>query len=320
MSERDPTAADVYAAHRRLHGLVRRTPLHRSDWLSDIAGCPIHLKLECWQRTGSFKLRGASNAVARLERPDLAAGLVAASAGNHGQGVALAARRRGARATIFVPRAAPDAKKRRIRALGAEVRESVSYDDAEVEAQAHAASCSARYVHPFSDPDVVAGQGTVGVELIESLPSLREVVVPVGGGGLIAGIGLPVRAMTPAARIIGVQAERARVMHDSLRAGRVLPPPAAESSLADGLVGGIDAIGLRRAAAVIDEMVLVDEADIAAAIRELFREEGIVAEGSGAVGIAAVMLGRLRLSGPAALVVSGGNIDGRSLAVLLQES
>ncbi len=320
MIDRDPTPADIYAARRRLRRRIRATPLVRSDWLGRLAGCPVHLKLECLQRTGSFKLRGATNAVARMDRAALAAGIVAASAGNHGQGIALAARRRKARATVFVPAGAPETKKRRIRSLGAVLRESSDYDAAEIEARAHAERVGARYVHPFADADVVAGQGTIGIELMEALPALREVVVPIGGGGLIAGIGTVLRAIQPGTRIIGVQAERARVMHDSLRAGRVVPPPPAEPSLADGLVGGIEAVSLRRVAALVEDVALVDEDEIAAAIRGLYREEGIVAEGSGAVGVAAVMQGRLQLAGPAVLVITGGNIDGPRLAEVLQES
>lgn len=313
-----PTIQDIYQARRRIAGHVYRTPLERSAWLSSLAGCDLHLKLECWQPTRSFKIRGAYNAISALSPAACARGLVAASAGNHGQGVALAARAFGASATIFVPASAPETKKAHIRALGAELREVEGiYDDAEAAARADAAERGATFVHPFSDPDVVAGQGTIGIELLEELPAIREVVVPVGGGGLIAGIGTVLKGVAGSAvRVLGVQSEATRAMHAAFQAGRpvdVEHPP----TLADGLSGGVEQESYERARPVTDAMVLVSEREIAEAISELYRREGVVAEGAGAVGVAALMSGKLQLTGPAALIISGGNIDASRLASIL---
>lgn len=315
-----PDLSDIYRARRRLAGHAYRTPLARSDWLSDRAGAEIFLKLECWQRTRSFKIRGAFNAVALLSSTERARGLVAASAGNHGQGVALAARELGARATIFVPDSAPATKKAHIEAFGAELREVPGiYDDAEAAAREFAEETGATFVHPFADPTVIAGQGTIGIELLEELPELREVVVPVGGGGLITGIGTVLRAVEgDAIRVIGVQSERTRAMYDAFEAGGPVEVEQG-ATLADGLAGAsADAESYERARAVTDEMVLVEEAMIEDAIRDLFRYDGVVAEGAGAVTVAAVSAGVLRVRGPAALVISGGNLDGGKLAEILR--
>ncbi|NIP78768.1 MAG: pyridoxal-phosphate dependent enzyme, partial [Gemmatimonadetes bacterium] len=185
----------IREARQRNAAVVWRTPLEPSAWLAAVAGVPVHLKLECWQRTRSFKIRGAHNAVAALDDATRARGLVAASAGNHGLAVALAARVHGARATVFVPETAPATKKDRIRGSGAELREVAgSYDDAAAAARRFAAETGAHPVHAFADPAVVAGQGTVGLEIVEELPGVATVVVPVGGGGLAAGVGAALRA------------------------------------------------------------------------------------------------------------------------------
>ncbi len=312
-----PTLREVAAARKRIGRSARRTPLETSPWLSAVAGVPVHLKLECWQRTGSFKVRGAFSAVTAMADDAVAGGLVAASAGNHGQGVALAAAERGVHATVFVPVDAPATKKARIRELGAELREAPDYDRAEEAARERARATGARFVHPASDRDVVAGQGTIGLELLEQLPALSAAVVPVGGGGLIGGIGAVLRSADRAVRVLGVQTDRAKVMRDSLRAGRVLPAPPHEATLADGLAGGIDEAGLRQVEAAADDVVVVPEDSIADAIRGLFEHHGVVAEGAGAAAVAAVLGGVLTLDGPAVLVISGGNIDGRRLAALL---
>ncbi|HEX7049252.1 MAG TPA: pyridoxal-phosphate dependent enzyme [Longimicrobiales bacterium] len=315
----EPGLREIYAARRRIAGHAFRTPLERSVWLSERAGCDVHLKLECWQRTRSFKVRGAFNAILPLGEEARGHGLVAASAGNHGQAVALAARVVGAHAVIFVPATAPATKRARIRAYGAELRTvEGTYDDAAAVAEAYARETGACFIHPFADPAVIAGQGTVGIEIAEDLPAVREVLVPVGGGGLIAGIGTVLRAMAGAGvRIIGVQSEQTASMHDSFEAGRAVDAVFGPT-LADGLAGGVEPESYERARAVTDEIVLVDEAAIAAAIRELYRRDGVVAEGAGAVTAAAVADGRLALRGPAVLVISGGNIDADRLAGLLR--
>ncbi|HST61164.1 MAG TPA: pyridoxal-phosphate dependent enzyme [Longimicrobium sp.] len=313
-----PGQADVLSAAKRLRGVARRTPLERSPWLSDIVGSDVYLKLETQQRTGSFKLRGAYNAIASLSPEARARGLVTASAGNHGQGVALAASLLGARALVFVPASAPEAKKRRIARWGAELRETAGgYDEAHHAAEAHAGRTGATFVHAFSDPAVVAGQGTVGLEIVEELPEVRTIVVPVGGGGLVGGIGIAARALGTGIRIVGAQTEETRAMHASLEAGRLVSPPYG-ATLCEGLSGDVDARSLALAERVVDRIVVVPEASVRDAMRRLFEEEGIVAEGSAAVAVAAVLAGAVE-AGPAAVVLTGGNVDGARLASILGE-
>lgn len=314
----DPDARAVLEARARISGVVRRTPLQRSPWLSELAGNDVYLKLECWQRTNSFKLRGAYNAVATLAPDLLRAGLVTASAGNHGQAVALAARLLGATATVFVPAAAPETKKARIRRFGATLREvDGTYDDAAAVVAEFARDTGAHVVHGFSDPAVVAGQGTVGLEIIEELPAVRDVLVPVGGGGLIAGVGAVVRGLADGhTRVVGVQSSHTCAMHAAFAAGRVVATPWRDT-LCDGLAGEVEPESYARAKHVVDEIHLVAEDQVAPAIRALYEQEGVVAEGSGAVGVAALMAGAVKLRGTAAVVISGGNIDARDLSRIL---
>ena len=315
-----PSLAAVLAAARRLRGVARRTPLERSAWLSRAAGTDVWLKLETQQRTGSFKLRGAYNAVASLGAQERARGLVTASAGNHGQGVALAASLLGARALVFVPRNAPEAKKRRIARFGAELREvEGGYDDAQRAAEAHAAASGAYFVHAFSDPAVVAGQGTVGLEIAEELPEVRTFLVPVGGGGLAGGLGIVARALGSGVRVVGVQTPETSAMHASLAAGRPVSPPYGPT-LCEGLSGDVDERSLALAREVVGEVVLVEEEAVRRAMRLLFQEEGIVAEGSAAVAAAAVLEGAAgRLEGPVAVVLTGSNVDAARLSEVMGE-
>lgn len=312
-----PTLSDVYAAQRRIAGSVLRTPLERCVWLSEWTGVDVYLKLECWQRTRSFKMRGAANAIRSLPAEAARRGVVAASAGNHGQSVALAASAAGIPCTIFVPSDAPVTKKARIRSARAQLdEESATYDDAERAAAAHAARQGAFLVHAFSDPVVVAGQATVGLEILEDLPDVREVLVPVGGGGLAGGVGRVLRAAGSGARLIGVQSTRTVAMYEALRVGAVVETPITPT-LADGLAGCTDERAFRLVREVIDEVHLVEESAIAAAVRDHLRHDGIVAEGAAAVAAAAVITIQLDLRGPTVLIVSGGNIDGGRLASVL---
>jgi threonine dehydratase len=312
--------ADIHTAAGRLRGVCRHTPLHHSYWLTERFGVPVYLKLECWQRTNSFKLRGAYNAVASLDGATRVRGLITASAGNHGQAVALAARLHGVTATIFVPESAPATKQARIRAYGADLRlVAGTYDDAAAAAVSWASDAGAHYVHAFSDASVVAGQGTVGLEIVQDLPGVTEVVVPVGGGGLAAGVGTAVKsAAGPAARVTGVQSTETRAMHAAFEASRVVPTPVVPT-LCDGLAGEVEATSYERAREVLDTIHLVPEAAVSHAIRELYRHEGVIAEGAGAVGVAALLTGRILPSGPTAVVVSGGNIDMSRLAHIFRD-
>jgi threonine dehydratase len=305
-----PSPADVIAAGYRLRGIAERTPLVWSAGLSERAGADVRLKCENLQRTGSFKLRGATNALAALTEEERARGVVASSAGNHGLGVAHAARTLGVRARIFIPATAPDVKRRGIIALGAEVDDGFpDYDAAHHAAERFATENGMTFVNPCAGQALLAGQGTVALEIIEELPMVRTFVVPVGGGGLVGGMAALIRAVVPAARIVGVQSEATNAMAASLAVGtrvdvEVVP------TLADGLAGQIDDEGFAIGRVAIDRMITVRESEIADSMRWLSKEHGLRAEGSGAVATAALLHGWVHdLAGPVAVVVSGGNVD-----------
>jgi threonine dehydratase len=306
----DLRAIDVFAAARRLRGIVRRTPLRRSTALSDIAGGDVFLKLEHEQLTGSFKLRGAFNALAALDLATRRRGVVASSAGNHGLGVAHAARHFGIPATIFVPRSAPQVKKRGIAGLGAAVDDSQpDYDAAMVAAKALAAERGARFINPCLGDTLLAGQGTVGLEIVEDLPSVASIILPVGGGGLLGGVASFVRRVAPRVRMLGAQSVNTAAMARSLAASRLVEIPSAPT-LADGLAGQIDDEALDIGIHALDDIITLTEDEIARAIAWLAREESAVVEGAGAVAVGAILCGKFDpLPTPAAVVVSGGNID-----------
>ena len=301
---------EIVAAAARLRGVARRTPLRRSEALSRRAGGDVWFKCENEQITGSFKLRGAFNAVALMPDSERAKGVVASSAGNHGLGVAYAARHFGIPAMIFVPAGAPAVKRDGIAALGATVDASQpDYDAAMTAAKAHAAGRGARYINPCLGDDVLAGQGTIAVEILEDLPTVATVVLPVGGGGLLGGVGTFLRASAPRVRIVGAQSVNTAAMARSLAAGRVVDIPSVPT-LADGLAGCIDDAALEIGRWALDEIVTLAESEIAEAISWLSAREGIVAEGSGAAGVAAVLHGKLDAhAAPIAIIVSGANID-----------
>ena len=301
-------ALDFAAALGRIRRLVWRTPVVRAS--------DAWLKLESLQRTGSFKLRGAANRLLKLTAAERARGVVAVSSGNHGRAVAEVARILGIRATICVPDWTDPSKLRGIRAAGAKlIRAGPSYDEANERAAGIVASEGLTPVHPFDDPDVIEGQGTVGLELIEQLPGLEEVIVPLSGGGLVAGVGLALKPR--GVRVVAVSARRASVMLQSLEAGRPLQM-AEEETIASALSGGIgdeNRFTMRVVREVVDEHIVVGEGDIRAAVRRAFHDHRLVVEGGGAVGLAALGSG-YRPRGRAAVIVSGGNIDGGALAAL----
>ena len=298
-----PTPAEVLAAGFRLRDVIVRTPLRHVSELGD-----VYLKCENLQRTGSFKLRGAYNALAALTPEERGRGIVASSAGNHGLGVAHSARLLGIRARIFIPASAPSIKREGILALGAEVDVSrAQYDDAHHAAVEYGEANGMRFVNPCAGEPLIAGQGTVGVEILEELPDVATMLVPVGGGGLVGGIATIVRAVAPNVRIIGVQSDRANAMACSLAAGHRVDVPV-PPTLADGLAGQIDDIGFAIGRFAVDDMIVVDEAEIAAAIQWIARTLDMRVEGSGACTVAA--LRRLPVTkGRVAAVLSGGNID-----------
>jgi threonine dehydratase len=305
-----PPASAVLAAAHRLRGVIERTPLVYSAALSARAGVDAYLKCEQLQRTGSFKLRGAFNALASLPDDVLARGVVASSAGNHGLGLAWAAKQLGVGATIFVPATAPRVKRDGILKLGAKVDASQpDYDSAHHAAEEYARANGLAFVNPCAGDALLAGQGTVGLEIIEELPGGRTMIVPVGGGGLIGGIAALLRAVAPAVRLVGVQSAKTNAMAASLAAGRRVDV-AVTPTLADGLSGQIDEEGFAIGRASLDDIVTVTEEEIAEAIAWLSHEHDMRVEGSGAVGVAALLHGRVAsLASPAAVVLSGGNID-----------
>lgn len=313
------TLADVIAARRTIAGVAIETPLVPSPFMEGIAGHDFLLKLEITQPIGAFKLRGAANAVMRL--PDGVAGVTCCSTGNHGRGVAYAARARGIRAVICMSALVPKAKVEGIRALGAEVKiVGRSQDDALRESLRLVEEEGLIEISPFDDPLVIAGQGTIGLELMEQRPDLSAILIPLSGGGLAGGVSLAAKAINPKVRTIGITMDRGAAMHESLRAGH--PVEVEEvASLADSLGGGIGldnrlTFGLCRD--LLDEIVLVTEDDIYRAMQTVYHEDRIVCEGASAVGVAAVQSGKLSLSGPAATIVTGRNLDMRVHADIMQ--
>ncbi len=314
------TRAAVVEAAARIAPHVRRTPTERSAALSQLAGREVYLKLENLQRTGAFKIRGALNALTRLDAAKRAAGVVTASAGNHGQGVAFAAQLVGAPVTVVLPQGVPLAKLTAIQRSGAEtVLADGGYDEAHAVALEIARERGRTYVHAFDDDDVIAGQGTVALELLEDADELDTLVVPVGGGGLIAGIALAASERRPRLRIIGVQSESASAFAESFRAGRVIERAA--STIADG-------IAVRRPAErtlaivrkYVDDIITVSDQAIARAIVVLLERTKMLAEGAGAAGIAAVLEANGHVGGQrVGVIVSGGNIDPNLLGKALQQ-
>jgi threonine dehydratase len=313
--------ADIRAAAARLQGRVLRTPLRRSEWLSGVSGADVHLKLEVVQPTSSYKIRGAFNAALRV-RERAGAGqaprLVTASAGNHGRALAYAARALGLPLTVFIAAGAPRAKVDAIRAAGAELRECRDYDAAERQAKEHAAGGGGLYISPYSHPDVIAGAGTIGFELFEDLPSIDTVIVPVGGGGLIGGIGIAVKALSSSTRVIGVEVSASCPFTKSLAAGHLVTIEVGPS-LADGLTGNLDpdTITLDLVRDVVDDIVVVDEAVLRRALAGVVTHEHLVIEGAAAAGPAAILSGQIALKGNVAVILTGANIDRERLIDVL---
>jgi threonine dehydratase len=306
------TLQHIYEARAAIHGIACRTPLVLAPRLST-PGRQVLLKLETAQPIGAFKIRGAANALARLRPEERQRGVVCASTGNHGRAVAYAAARLGVPACVCLSRLVPAVKVTAIEALGAEVRViGTSQDDAQTEVDRLVAEEGRVELPPFDHPDIIAGQGTIGLELLEDCPDLDTVVVPLSGGGLMAGIARAIKSANPAIRVVGVCMERGAAMHQSLLAGQPVEV-VEEPTLADSLGGGIG-LGNRHTFAMVrqlvDQVVLLSEAQIAGAMRALFLQEGWVAEGGGAVGIAPLLEPGLATVGRrVAVVISGRNID-----------
>jgi len=291
--ETAPTQAEIEEARARLDGVARVTPVYRSETLSKLVGRDVALKAENLQRTGSFKIRGAVNKIATLSGRERRAGVVAASAGNHGQAVAWAAREAEIKATVFMPQDAPMAKVEPTKNYGAKAElKGATFEDSLEAALAYAKSSGATFVHPYEDPLVIAGQGTIGLELAEQVPDAGTVVIPVGGGGLSSGISLALRAVKPDIRIVGVQAGL-----DGW-------------TIADGIF--VKSVGERTGQILeetLDDMISVTDDEICEAIVLLLERSKLVVEGAGAVGVAALLAGKVGGTGTAVPILSGGNID-----------
>jgi len=305
------TLSDVFAARARIAGIADATPMIPSPYLAARFGAEFYLKLENMQPIGAFKLRGAYNAVASL--PHDVTGVTCCSTGNHGRGVAYAAAQRGIRAVICMSNLVPQAKIDGIRALGAEVRIcGTSQDDALRASQELARDQGFVEISPFDDPNVIAGQGTIGLEMVERVPNLATILVPLSGGGLAAGVALAAKSINPNIRVIGISMDRGAAMHASIQAGH--PVEVEEvASLADSLGGGIgldNVLSYPMCRDLLDDIVLVSEEEIRDALQVLYFEDRIIAEGACVVGIAALLAGKVVPQlGPVATIITGRNLD-----------
>jgi threonine dehydratase len=318
-----PTIADVFAAQARLRPFVQPTALRTSAWLSASAGVPVHLKLESLNLTHSFKIRGAFNAllqfVARYPNPASRPVVVTASAGNHGRAMACAAEALGLRVVIFTPATAPRTKRDAIRRHGADLREDApTYDEAEQSAREYAVRHGSEYVSPYNHRDVIAGAGTVGLEVVDACPDVGTVVVPLGGGGLASGVGLAIRAAAPGARVVGVEAQASTPFTAGLARGAITtiaPGP----TLADGLAGNLEpgSMTFPLVQRLVDQVVVVSEDELRAAMRGMAAEEHLIVEGSAAVAVAAAAARRGVQDRPAVVLVTGANVDVGTLAAVL---
>ncbi|WP_420413878.1 hydroxyectoine utilization dehydratase EutB [Roseibium sp.] len=304
--------ADFVAARSAISTAVRHTPVVPSAKLGAHAGVPVHLKLEHLQDTGSFKLRGATNAVAKLDHEARRRGIVGVSTGNHGRALAFAAKQAGVSCTICMSRLVPENKVAAIRDLGAEILiTGNSQDEAQIEADRLVAERGLVLLPPFDHRDVICGQGTLGLEILEDVPDVGTVLVPLSGGGLISGVAAAMKATKPSVKVIGISMERGPAMIASLKAGCPVQVTE-EPSLADSLGGGIgldNRFTFQMTQDLVDEVVLVSEAEIAAGIRHAYWQEKQIIEGAAAVGIAALISGKVRLDASIVAVLSGRNID-----------
>jgi threonine dehydratase len=308
---KEVTIADIWEAHKLLKPQLHHTPLAASRTLYDITGAEVYLKAENMQRSGSFKVRGASYKLSRLSEEEYRRGVIAASAGNHAQGVAIAAAQYKIPCTIVMPETAPLVKVMATQGYGASVvLHGFNYDDAYQRCLELQEETGATFVHAFDDPDVIAGQGTLGLEMLSDLPDADAIVVPIGGGGLIAGIAIAARALRPNITIIGVQAAGASSCRTSLDAGELCTLPTI-TTIADGIAvkrpGELTFSLIQR---LVDDVILVDDEEIIAAVLLLMERNKLLVEGAGAAGVAALLSGTLELKGKKVIVpLTGGNID-----------
>jgi threonine dehydratase len=317
------TPAHLLTARQTVQPYIWHTPLMPSAALSRLTGGDIYLKLECWQRTGSFKVRGALNKLMSLSPKERVRGIVTASAGNHGLGVAYAAQVLGLPSVIiFVPENASTTKIKRLESFACEVRRAgVDYDAAHALAVAYAQDQDVVYVSAYDDPAVVAGQGTVGLEVMDDLPDADLLLIPVGGGGLIAGIAIAAKAVNPAVRIVGLQPDASPSAYLSLRDGRPYETYPAAPTICDGLAGGFGRVPYELAAHLMDQVVVVAEDQVREAVRWLVAHEQLVVEGSGAIAVAPLLSGQLSAAQQKVVaVLTGRNLDAALLLDILAEA
>jgi len=305
------SAVEILKAKKNLEGVVYRTPLTYSKALSEISGAEIYLKWENLQKTGSFKLRGAYNKISSLTPQERGKGLITVSSGNHAQAVSLVAKMMGLKAIVVVPETAPKIKVERCRAFGAEVvLKGANYDEAFVHCKRMVSETGATYIPSFEDYKVIAGQGTIGCEVLEEMPETETIIVPVGGGSLISGIAVWAKTANPNIRVIGAQSTAAYTMYECFKAKKIVEVPV-PPTLADGLAGGIDQVTLDLVLKYVDDIVLAEEEGLMRAILWVLKNERQVVEGSGVVGPAAILQGKVRFKPGerVVVVISGGNID-----------
>ncbi|HEX9907682.1 MAG TPA: threonine/serine dehydratase [Thermoplasmata archaeon] len=305
------SAVDVLIARKNLQGVAVRTPLTHSKALSDLTGADVYLKWENLQKTGAYKFRGAYNKICSLSPKERKKGVITASSGNHALAISMASRILGVDATVFVPVNAPKVKIAKCEALGSRiVLKGANFDESLIHCLKTAKKTGAVYVPGTEDHKVMAGQGTVGLEILEDVPDVNTIITPVGGGGLITGVGVWAKTVNPSIVLIGVQTTAARSMHDSLKARRVMELPV-KPTLADGLAGQISQMAMDHVARYVDDILLADDRGLRSAILWIIQHERQVVEGSAAVGPAILLQHKLSLGKDqkVAVVITGGNID-----------
>jgi threonine dehydratase len=313
----EPSLADIYLARKVIQDKIFRTPLVESSTLSKLTDSETYLKLENLQKTGSFKLRGATNKITQLKSEALERGVITVSSGNHGLAVSTAARELGIRAYISVSSATAENKVAAIRATGAQIlMEGSTYDEAAEIASQKEKELNLTMIHPFDDPEIIAGQGTIGLEIIEDLPEIDTVLVPLSGGGLMSGIALALKTIKPSIHVVGVSMDQGPAMVESIKAGHIVEVEE-QPTLADALVGGLgreNHYTMNMVMKYMDETVLVAESEIAAGMLFALEQHHLVLEGGGAVGIAALLFEKVKkLRSKLVIVASGGNVSPETL-------
>jgi len=304
-------AVEILKARKNLEGVAIRTPLTHSKALSELTGAEVYLKWENQQKTGAYKFRGAYNKICSLSAKEAEKGVITASSGNHAMAVSLASKLLGVKATVVVPEGAPKLKIEKVRALGADlILKGANFDESLVHCVELSKKTGAVYVAGTEDHKVMAGQGTIALEIMEDLPDVETIIAPVGGGGMISGIGTWAKAINPGIRVVGAQSTEARAMYESFKAGRVVEI-SVTPTLADGLAGQISQMALEHVSRVVDDILLADENGLKDTVLWVLANERQVIEGSAAVGPALLLQNKIALGRfeKIALVVSGGNVD-----------